>query len=203
MPRIDLTNEVEKQIRAEKGKTPDKYFVIEKVIIPCETNYESEDYDDEIDYRCDGIKPFYSESIKKAMTAITALSLASGTLNLEEIKNTFYYLAIYKGKDNKYREQLSDESAVYHAFRYGDYSDRYDYHLSYDNVEQLFYIWYLRQIPYAASEKFKTLNAPKTWKEYANEAKELLKQDEQLRTTFGYDLLKDVQGFIDPDSSKK
>ena len=135
------------------------------------------------------------------MTAITALSLASGSLNLDEIRNTFYYLAIYKGKDKKYREQLSNESDVYYAFRHGDYSRGFE--LDSENDEELFYTWYLRQIPYAASDKFKTFNAAKTWKEYTNEAKELLKKDEQLRAAFGYDLMEDIQEFVDPDAPKE
>ena len=66
-----------------------------------------------------------------------------------------------------------------------------------EDQEHMFYIWYLRQIPYAAKDVYKSLNAPLQWDEYLKQARERMAQDEQLRTAFGYDLMKDVQTLTD------
>ena len=194
MPKLDLQSEVEKQILAEKDKTPDNFFVIQKVLLPCKTKHDKytdeEYYERGEHYSCSRINSFYHESIEKAITAITALSLAkSGTLNLNEIKNTYFFLAVHKGMDEKYREKLREDSAVYAAFYDGSYESICDDYLDEDEKTELFYIWYLRQIPHAAANIFKTLNSSTTWDEYLNEASELFQQNEQIHNTFGYDLV--------------
>ena len=159
-----------------------------KVLKDCRDDEDEE----ESGYRIcgDSLLVPYHESIEKAVTAITALSIASGSKHPDEIRNTLYYLAIYKGKNPDYRYELRKESAVNYEVWYKDY-------LMNEDQEHMFYIWYLRQIPYAAKEVYKSLNAPLQWDEYLKQARERMEQDEQLRTAFGYDLMKDVQTLTD------
>ncbi len=206
LPKIDLQSAVEKQIIAEKDKDPYDFYIFNKLIYECEKEFRRNGYHDYGEYesapdlKCSRILPDYQESIQKAITAITALSLASGSKHPDEIRNTFYYLAVYKGNDKQYRQKLQEDSAVYNKLVNYHYSTvRQYFEFDKDSETQLFYIWYLRQIPYAAAEKFKTLNAPKSWKEYMNEAQNLVQQNEQLRTAFGYDPAVPVQKFVAPN----
>ena len=209
MPKIDFQESIENTIRAEKDKSPGEFFVIQKVLLPCRDNWQCIMDDGEcFSVECD-ISEFYRDAITKAITAITALNLATSSLNLDLIRNTFYYFAIYKGNNAEYKQSLREMSAVYNAFLYekrtpegsriygddDDYNRIYEENLSLENQNQLFHIWYLRQIPEAAAEYFKTLNASKSWRVYTNEASVIVKQNEQLRTAFGYDPAKPMQRF--------
>ena len=179
LPKIDLLNEVEKQIKAEHGKKPGSFFVIKKVLNPClkriPQNYSSKD----LKNQCTDIPQFFEESIQKAMMAIIALNLAGGTYDEDTIANTFYFLAVYKGNDTEYRKTLRTFSPVYDKLITGLPLSTY-----YDN--EMFNIWYLRQIPYAAEEKYKTMNAADPWQYYMDRAKEMMAQNEQLNKAFGF-----------------
>ena len=173
LPKLDLLKEIEEQIKAEKDKDPEKFYVISKVLGPCEQ--EAED-DPEGGPQCSLFESAYSESRDKAITAITALNLASGSLNIDIIENTYYYLAIYKGRDAHYRNTLRKESAVYNSFFEGEHSWYYSY-MNDSDQDDLFYIWYFRQIPHAAAEKFKELKTSKSWNEYTKEAKKVVEEN--------------------------
>ena len=218
LPKIDLQKEVIKQILAEKDKDPKSFFIFRQVLDRCnqdedqvycaleESNEEGEEWCEY--YTCRIDEP-YEESILKAITAITALSLASGSLNLEEIRNTFYYLAIYKSW-NGLGIDLSESSSVYaHLIEFlDDVKDRHrdnSYRFSFNEYDEkrVYNIWYLRQIPYAAADKFKALKTDKTWNEYLNDAQKIVQQNAQLRTAFGYDPARSVQHFAVPQNSAK
>ena len=68
---------------------------------------------------------------------------------------------------------------------------------SFNDYDQnkIYHIWYLRQIPYAAADKFKKLKSDKKWDEYMQEAKEIVQNTPELRSAFGYDPAKPVQRF--------
>ncbi|MBO4351840.1 MAG: hypothetical protein J6A01_12975 [Proteobacteria bacterium] len=85
--------------------------------------------------------------------------------------------------------------------RHRDNSYRFSFN-EYDE-KRVYNIWYLRQIPYAAADKFKALKTDKTWNEYLNEAQEIVRQDAQLRTAFGYDPARSVQHFAVPQNAAK
>ncbi|MBO4350727.1 MAG: sel1 repeat family protein [Proteobacteria bacterium] len=208
LPRMDLQKEVEKQILAEKGKNPDGFFVFKQVLNPCERDdnwdhleclVESDEV--ECEYRTCRVEAPYRESLDKAIVAITALNLAGGSFDIEKIRNTFYYLAIYNNWKGL-NLNLNDSSAVYRKLveflnmvedRHRSYQG--DYYFKDYEMRKVYYIWYLRQIPYAAADKFKTLQTDKSWEEYMNDARELVQQNEQLRTAFGYDPAMIVQKF--------
>ena len=227
LPKMDLQKEVEKQILAERGKNADKFFIFDKILNQCEADACKEDWYDEdgliycasyydedgeggCEYRTCRLKDFYQESIDKVITALTALSLANGALNLDEIKNTFYYLAIYK---NWERLDISCEESSAVCQKIGwflvmlrlrkDGRECANYSFNDYDQNKIYHIWYLRQIPYAAADKFKKLKSDKTWDEYLNEAKEIVKQNEQLRKAFGYDPALPVQRFAAPDAASK
>ena len=189
LPKLDLLNEVENQIRAEKDKDPNNFFVISNLLAYCK---KVMDDDPEGGPQCSRVDSVYSESKDKAITAITALNLASGTLNLDIIENTYYYLAIYKGKDHLYREKLRKESAVYNAFFDGEYSSYYMDMNDYD-AESVFYIWFLRQIPHAAAEEFKVLKASKSWNEYLEEARTVVEQNKLPKVYNGHHMLNSLK----------
>ncbi|MBQ9395743.1 MAG: hypothetical protein IJU23_09555, partial [Proteobacteria bacterium] len=209
MPKLDLQSAVEKQILAEKDKAPEGFYVFDKLMIPCEKEFRKNGYeeigehDDGMPLECSMIEPAYQESVQKAITAITALSIASGSKHPDEIKNTFYYLAVYKGYNQQYREKLRADSAVYNAIEDYEYTTVHHYFF-YDNanINKLFYIWYLRQIPYAAKDVFAKLKAPLSWDEYMAQARERMEQDAQLRTAFGYNLNEKVQPFVSTISAR-
>ena len=203
MPKLDLQSAVEKQILAEKGKEPYDFYIFDKLLNSCEKEFRNNGYDDIGEHEssppldCSMIEPAYKESIEKAVTAITTLSIASGSKHPDEIKNTFYYLAIYKGNNQQYREKLKEDSAVYYAIENYEYSTVHNmFYFSDDDINKLFYIWYLRQIPYAAKDVFKMLKAPLSWDEYMAQARARIEQDAQLREAFGYRLEKSVQTFV-------
>ena len=52
-------------------------------------------------------------------------------------------------------------------------------------MDKVYDIWHLRQISYAAADKFKKLNAPKAWHEYFCEAEAIVLQNVLLRTASG------------------
>ena len=222
LPKIELQKDIEKQILAEKGKNPDSFYIFKQVLSKCEQEKDNDYLDnnkylvclDKINdnaedwcgyYTCRIDEP-YKESIQKAILAITALSLASGTLNIDEINNTFYYYAIYKGWSSLSID-LRESSSVYSQLEnfFKMVRERKEERLKKNNTQayefkdhdlkRLYNIWYLRQIPYAAADKFKKLNAPKTWNEYLSEAEATIQQNEQLRTAFGYDPAMIVQRF--------
>ena len=134
------------------------------------------------------------------------MSIASGSKHSDEIKNTFYYIAIFKGNDFDYYngeehdvgDTLSEKSAVYQRL----YDESLWAEKNY-NARQLFHIWYLRQIPYAAADEFKKLKLSKSWNEYLEEAGKLIEQNEQLRTAFGYDPARETQKLRFPDDPAK
>ena len=203
LPKLDLQKAVEKQILAEKGKDPYSFFIFNKIMSSCEDEFRKDDLEEIGEFEsappldCSGIFPAYQESIQKAMTAITALSIASGSKHPDEIKNTFYFLAIYKGNDKQYREKLKEDSAVYNALAEYEYSTVYHFfYFDKQSDNQLFHIWYLRQIPYAAKDVFQKLKAPHSWDEYLEQARERIAQDENLRTAFGYDPAKEIQKLV-------
>ncbi len=197
LPKLDLMAEVEREIMAEKGKAPDGFFVIKKVLMKCKTAYEEEmiereenDEDDEYyEFGCYAtLDPLYEESIQKALTALTALRIATDTNLPKDLcddslltipRNTLYYLAIYKGNNDEYRDKVCGNSAVYSKL-----ISEWDF-VDARQRQMLFHIWYLRQIPYAASAKFKTLNAPLTWDEYMNKAAECLGKYPSYIKAFG------------------
>ena len=197
-PKLNLMPAVEKQILAEKDKNPEDFFVIKEILPKCDDDYGE---GGAVWKKCSSelLSPYYDESIKKAIRAITALSIASGSKHSDEIKNTFYYIAIFKGNDFDYCEEtLSEMSAVYHRLHVESLWAEKNY-----NGRQLFHIWYLRQIPFAAADEFKKLKLSKSWNEYLNEADKLIEQDEQLRTAFGYDPAREVQKLRFPDELVK
>ena len=102
-----------------------------------------------------------------------------------------------KEMTNNISEKLKEDSAVYHALDDYEY-DTINHFLYFDDADdaQLFHIWYLRQIPYAAKDVFKKLKAPLSWDEYLQQARERIAQDENLRTAFGYDPAKKVQKVV-------
>ena len=135
------------------------------------------------------VTTLYLESIQKAITAITAYSLATtGKADLTYIDNTFYFFAIALGHDDSYRNQLSKYSVAYDAI-YNNYD------LIMKDREMLFYIWFLRQIPYAAADAFQKMQSDKSWDDYMKEAQKLVKKESELKNGFGYDLLSRVQSF--------
>lgn len=214
LPKYDLQKEVEKQILAEKGKNADKFYIFDKILSLCDKEANDKEwYDDgkylycayEVTgdgedwcaYRTCRIDDPYQESINKVIVALTAFSLANGTLDIEKIKNTFYNLAIYKTW-LRLSPDMVESSAVYLKLK--EYlrtrtDDSSDYtFLDYDQ-NKIYHIWYLRQIPYAAADKFKKLKSDKKWDEYMQEAKEIVQNTPELRNAFGYDPAKPVQRF--------
>ena len=189
MPKLELQNDVEGEILAEKGKDPDGFFVIDKVLSRCEYHEDPDDDDGEEDYEyeCDQefLKSMYNESIQKAMTAITALAIATGQDQNEIIQNTFYYFAVYLGNNGDYRSDLREMSPVWKKL--------YDLDIHGSDRDYLFFIWYLRQIPYAAKYRFSQNHDAKKWNDYMAQAKKRIKQDKSLRTAFGYNLLQEIQ----------
>lgn len=213
LPKYDLQKEVEKQILAEKGKNADKFYIFDKVLSPCDKEADNREWDDgkylycayEVtgdgedwcSYRTCRIDDPYQESINTVIVALTAFSLANGTLDIEKIKNTFYDLAIYKTW-LRLSSGVSASSAVYqklgeHLRKCADASSDYTFN-DYDK-NKVYHIWYLRQIPYAAADKFKKLKSDKKWDEYMQEAKEIVQNTPELRNAFGYDPAKPVQRF--------
>ena len=214
LPKYDLQKEVEKQILAEKGKNADKFYIFDKILSLCDKELDdTEWYDDgkylycayEVTgegedwcaYRTCRIDDPYQESVDKVVVALTAFSLANGALDIEMIKNTFYDLAIYKTW-LRLSPDVAESSAVYlklkkHLLNRTDNSSNYTFS-DYDE-RRLFHIWYLRQIPYAAADKFKKLKSDKKWDEYMQEAKDLIQKTPELRNAFGYDPAMPVQRF--------
>ncbi len=179
-PRADLKEAIEYQIKLEHDKKVSEFFVIKSGLNPCIKNNNA----------CPAkVTTLYRESIQKAITAITAYALATtGKADLTYIDNTFYFFAIALGHDESYRQQLSKYSVAYGAI-YNNYD------LMQKDRETLFYIWYLRQIPYAAADEFKKLQSEKSWDDYMKEAQKLVKKESELKNGFGYDLLSHVQSF--------
>ncbi len=181
-PKADLIDAVENQIKLEKGRKPTEFFVVKSAYLPCKNNH----------YRCpDNTANLLKESVEKAVTGITAWSLAkNGKVDLDYIDNTFYELAVLFGESYNYRRKLSGYSPAYGAFAK-------DYDLMHKDNITLFYIWYLRQIPYAAADEFKKLESAKSWDDYMKEAKKAVDSNEKLKTGFGYDLFNNIQSFKD------
>ena len=179
-PKADLKEAIEYQIKLEHDKKVNEFFVIKSGLKPCIKNNNA----------CPAkVTTLYLESIQKAITAITAYSLATtGKADLTYIDNTFYFFAIALGHDDSYRNQLSKYSVAYDAI-YNNYD------LIMKDREMLFYIWFLRQIPYAAADAFQKMQSEKSWDDYMKEAQKLVKKESELKNGFGYDLLSRVQSF--------
>ena len=131
------------------------------------------------------LDPLYVESIQKAVTAITAITLAkTGKLDKDIILNTYYELAIIYGMDRNFKDKLRTYSPVYQKIHNETY-----YELPAREGNKIYNIWYLRQIPYAAAEVFKTLgNTSKAWDDYMKAAKKAVKSRNALKSGFGYNL---------------
>ena len=179
LPKIDLLQAVIDQVKLEEGKDPEQFFSIKSALKPC---LESDRGEDDV---CPMLNPLYDESIQKAITGIAAITLAkTGKLDKDIILNTYYELAILYGMERTFKEKLRSYSPVYKKIH-----DETYYELSSREGLKIYNIWYLRQIPYAAAEVFKTLsNTSKTWDDYMKEAKKAVESDEALKTGFGYDL---------------
>lgn len=179
LPKIDLVNAVVDQIKLETGKDPAQFFSIKSALKPClESNRGEED-------TCPMLDPLYVESIQKAVTAITAITLAkTGKLDKDIILNTYYELAIIYGMDRNFKDKLRTYSPVYQKIHNETY-----YELPAREGNKIYNIWYLRQIPYAAAEVFKTLgNTSKAWDDYMKAAKKAVKSRNALKSGFGYNL---------------
>ena len=188
LPHIDLIDAVVDQIRLEEGKDPDQFFSIKSALKPCMESDRGEDDN------CPMLDPLYDESIQKAMTAITAITLAkTGKLDKDIILNTYYDLAIIYGMDRSFKEKIRNYSPVYQKIHKETY-----FNLPFIEGNKIYNIWYLRQIPYAAAEVFKTLgNTSKAWDDYMKEAKKAVEGDEALKNGFEYSLLSAIpQQFI-------
>ena len=179
-PKADLKNAVEFQIKQEYGKNPKEFVVIKSAYKPCAASPES----------CSAkIYNLYHESVDRAINAITAFSLLNNEkVDLQYINNTLYELAIIYGKNGEYRKSLAGYSPAYQMI----YSDN---NIKYNDKIELFYIWYLRQIPYAVAEEFKKYNSDKSWDDYTKEAKSLVKKTPELKNAFNYDFLTPIQSF--------
>ncbi|MBQ9394924.1 MAG: SEL1-like repeat protein [Proteobacteria bacterium] len=182
IPRIeDLQTELENEIALEKGKKLTEFFVYTSIIKPC--NKDSHECESLVD-------KYYKESIPKPLRAITALVIGQkGRVDLDLIKNTYYYLAIYLGKNEKYITRFKESSPIPNAIE-----DMYD-QLSYDVDKSLltkmtFFTWYLRQIPYAAKDLYNKDPGSKSWDELLKEADKAINSNEQLKTAFGLDPVK-------------
>ena len=180
LPQIDLIDAVVDQIKLEEGKDPNQFFSIKSALKPC--------LERKSDYVivCTMNDPLFDESIQKAVTGITAITLAkTGKLDKDIILNTYYNLAILYGMDRSFKEKIRNYSPVYQKIHNETY-----FELPAREGDKIYNIWYLRQIPYAAAEVFKTLgNTSKTWDDYMKEAKKAVESDESLKTGFGYNLL--------------
>ncbi len=175
-PKINgLQTALENQIKLEKDKALKEFFVYKSGLSPCTKDPKS----------CrETIQPLFDESIQKAIRAITALTIVQkGSADLQIIENTYYYMAAYLGRHVNYNEQLKGMSPVPEAIYTTEKLNTYD-------RKMLFYIWFLRQIPYAAKEIYDYQPKEKSWDNYLKEADKAIAGSEQLKTAFGIDLMK-------------
>ena len=172
LPRIeDLQTELENEIALEKGKKLSEFFAYTSIIKPCKKS----------NTECESIVPkYYKESIPKAIRGITALVIGQkGRVDLNLIKNTYYYLAIYLGKNEKYITRFDETSPIPGAIKELD---------TYNTRENMiFFTWYLRQIPYAAKDVYNKNPGSKSWDDLLKEADKAISNSEELKTAFGFD----------------
>ena len=177
----DLQQAVESEIKKEQGKKIDQFFVIKDILKPA--IQESFNFNP---------IPFYNESVQKALRGITALVIAQkGSADLELIKNTFYYLAIYLSNKPEYIDQLKKMSPVSKKILSTTELSNYQ-------INHIFQTWYLRQIPYAAEDIFNQNKGKKTWNSMLSEADKAIESNEALKTTFGYHTTDIIQTNLKP-----
>lgn len=173
------------EIELEAGKNVKEFFVYKSAIKPCKALMKENPGYGRASKECnDIVQPLYEESIKKAIRGITALAIAeNGKVDNELIENTYYYLAMFLANNEAFIGDLEKNSP-----NPGAIDELYD--LNRTVRRRMFYIWYLRQIPYAAKDVFETKSNSKSWDSYLKEADKAIAKDDALKTGFGIDLLK-------------
>ncbi len=184
LPVIDnFKDEIVNQIKLEQGKNIDDFYVIKSVKTPFIYGDLSRSELDDI----------YYESVQKAKTAIVATLLAKNEkITPEILKNTFFHLAVELPSDMAFYNLCEMSSPVCKDIRNSELGkDSYDtkYYLFQQSIHrrELFYIWYLRQFPYAAEEMYKKLGLKKKWKKYTDEARNFIDNNEFAREAMNYD----------------
>ncbi len=191
LPKMSqLKTALEHEIEQESGKKLKEFFVYNSVVKPCEKIEKQGMEYSESTRQCNEIAhPLYEDSIKKAIRGITALVIAEkGTADIELIENTYYYIAMYLGRKDDFMTWLKNNSPNPDAID--------DLYLVDRTVrKKIFYVWYLRQIPYAAKDVFENKMTDKSWDSYLKEADKAIAKNEKLKTAFGLDLVQYIDKF--------
>lgn len=176
---LALETAIEDQIRLEQGKDASDNPAIQLALTPCLAHLNQDS-----DSSCPIIDPMLKESIQNAIAAITALTLAkTGKLNKELISNTYYKTAILMAKNPTNRTLYTKNSQACERI----FSAR-DYHRS-EQLDKIYYIWFLNHISRAAAQVFKGLHPSKPWETYITEAQTTMEHDPELQSGFGYPLV--------------
>ena len=157
-----LAKRVMNEIRLEEGKSVGQFFSIKKALKPCQKAPDS---------CADMIKPLVDESLFKFARGVIAAVLLLNNDNYDEQLAAGVLEALSQEFDSfdKIKEISSKSPVGREIMKASNLSD--------DIKEQIFYIWYLRQYPYAGEDIWKMQDDPShTWDEYLKMADKYLPQ---------------------------
>ncbi len=182
----ELENAIFNQIKLEKNKKLEDFYVISKIKIPyIKGELSRHSLDD-----------YYFEAIDNAKTAIVAMLLAKTiTPTAFIVQNLFYHLAIEILHHPDNLKLYENNSVVCKDLRYSQFGDTpYEGDdFSYQKIyrRELFFIWYLRHFPHAAEEIYNSIaknkSMDKSWNEYLKDARKLIKSNREIRNAMDYD----------------
>lgn len=151
-----ITQNVTNEIRMEEGKSVGQFFSIKNALKPCKKKPAS----------CEEkIAPLVDESFVKYRRGIAATILLLNNNKFDEQLFNKVNAELKRNYDSfgKMRS-IADNSPVGREIMNANFIDD-------DVKEQIFYIWYLRQYPYAGEDIWKNQYKPSyDWKEYLNMA---------------------------------
>lgn len=156
-----LAHHVEQEIKLEEGKPSGQFFSIKQGLKPCLKNPNT----------CTtSIAPLVRESYVKFNRGIIATILLTNNdsfdINLfKEIQRTL----LLPTTDSSERQRIANKSPVGREIMKAT-------KLSAEDKNNIFSIWYLRQIPYAGEEIWKESNSSNSWDYYLNRADQYLEQ---------------------------